>query len=140
MARQYPRGVCLPIALGCSALLSSFGMTTPVAAQSGAITYLAQPSEGYDAVRFTRRVVLDNYLVRNDAFIQPGATFVSDRLITRDGTPLYCGPISTNGEGTLMTWCFAFDGSNFRSALGGDLGRPIELPTGSFVQRKVLFE
>jgi hypothetical protein len=102
------------------------------------MVYFDQPPEGFEALRFTRRVVLEDFNVRNDAIIQPGTWLVQDRAWK--GAPLWCGPISTNRDGALMIWCFHFEGGIFRSALGDHRGPPVEPPPDSYVLRRITIE
>lgn len=127
-SKQSPIGRQRAIVSTCIGLL----MIAASANASERLTYLAQPDDGFQAIRFNRRIELRDFNIRNDAIIQPGATLLQDRYSNELGKPLWCGPISTNGDGVLMTWCFVWDGTSLQSAVGTYLGRPVAPPSNSF--------
>jgi len=97
-------------------------------------TFIEQPEEGYEAIRFNRAIVLHDFAVRNDAYIEPSATFIHDRILTETGDPMFCGPVAVNFRGVPMaTYCFGLDGTRMWAVQG----RLVDTPPGSFARIRV---
>ena len=113
--------------------LTLLGLAALLLGCADTVQPIAQPPEGYDAIRFLRTVVVRDHAV-NDITFAAGSVFLSDRLDTRG--KFYCGQFQVGVQ--VIAACLKARAPQtliLVHPLGFEIERP--LPAGTFEFTKV---
>lgn len=113
--------------------LKLLGFATMLVGCADTMQPIAQPPEGYDAIRFLRTVVVRDHAVNDITFVA-GSVFLSDRLDTRG--KFYCGQFQVGIQ--VIAACMKVRAPQtliLVHPLGFEIERP--LPAGTFEFTKV---